>query len=158
MSEAYKSWSALDQVCFNPDGTMKEEIKQIKLSKGTTLAEIQSMEARKKQNIRQFEELEQRYLRDYGETFSAMTERRRRQSQSSAQLQKRQRLALDEGAELSELPQAVDPDEYYDYQARQVGVDLDDYTVRYLSGDSERNREREDDIPPLPPREYRNDF
>jgi hypothetical protein len=113
MSEAYRTWSSLEQLCYNPDGTMKEDFKQQFLAEGTTLAEIQSREARKKQNIREFEAREQWFQEKYGITYSEWS----RPTDSSAQRHERQRLALEEGTALCELPAHIEPDDYYDYHA-----------------------------------------
>ncbi|MGH2416634.1 MAG: hypothetical protein ACRDEA_23640, partial [Microcystaceae cyanobacterium] len=87
---------------------------------GTSLFETFAMEARKQKEVKDFEEREQLCLKRFGETFSEMTARRS-QNLSPAQQKKRQQLALDEGAELSELPYDMEPDEYYDHYADYPG-------------------------------------
>lgn len=113
MATAYESWSSAEKERYNPDGTMKEEAKNRLLAKGKSILDIFSMESRKQEEVQQFEEREQWFQEQYGITYSEWS----RPSESSAQRNKRQRLALQEGADISELPDHMEPDEYYDYHA-----------------------------------------
>jgi hypothetical protein len=121
MATVYDSWSPMQKRHYNSDGSMREEYKQQLLSEGASILDIFAMEARKQEEVRQFEEREQLCLAHYGETFSAITERRRRESEAFYQRNERQRLALEEGADISELPEHIEPDDYYDYHAGYPG-------------------------------------
>jgi len=78
------------------------------------------MEALQMAEVKEFEEREERYLQLYGETWSEMTKRRSQQL-TPEQKRARQLAALQEGAEISELPYDMEPDEYYDYHADYPG-------------------------------------
>ncbi|MGH2415117.1 MAG: phosphoribosyl-ATP pyrophosphatase [Microcystaceae cyanobacterium] len=120
MARAYDFWSPMQKRHYNPDGSMKEEYREELIASGTSLFETFARESRYKEEVRQFEQREERYLREYGETFSEMTERQSR-NLTTSQLKKRQQLALEEGADLCELPEHMEPDEYYDYYANYPG-------------------------------------
>ncbi|MGH2415394.1 MAG: phosphoribosyl-ATP pyrophosphatase [Microcystaceae cyanobacterium] len=120
MARAYDFWTSAQKENFHPDGKMTQEYREWLIANGTSLFETFAMEARKQKEVKDFEETEQRYLREFGETFSEMTARRS-QNLSPAAQKKRQQLALDEGAELSELPYDLEPDEYYDHYADYPG-------------------------------------
>jgi hypothetical protein len=120
MARAYDFWDSIDREHFNPDGTMQEDYRQSLIARGVSLDKTWGMEARKMAEVQEFEEREERYLQLYGETWSEMT-KRNSQSLTSEEKQARQLAALQEGAEISELPYDMEPDEYYDYHAGYPG-------------------------------------
>ncbi len=78
------------------------------------------------------EELDRQWQEKFGYTHTEWLEKMAARSQSNAQLEQRQKKALTEGVPLEELPIAMEPDEYYDWQASYGGEPSDD--VDYSSG------------------------
>lgn len=116
MARSYDFWSSMQKRMYHPNGTMKTEYREELMKSGTTLFDTLNMEAIQMKEVKDFEEREQLYLEQFGETFSQMTARRS-EKLTLAQQQKRQQQALDSGEELSSLPYHMEPDEYYDYYA-----------------------------------------
>ena len=112
MARAYDTWSSIDKRNFNPDGSMKPEARQRKLARGfMTESDLDYIEAQKMNEVRLFEEREQRYIERYGIPFS---EWEKEGQETQAELEERQRKAIRNGEEISTLPMAIDPDEYYE--------------------------------------------
>ncbi len=112
MARAYDTWNCIERMTFNPDGSMKPEARQRKLARGLlTESDIAYIEAQKKNEVRLFEEREQRYIERYGIPFSEWEKQGR---MSQAELESRQRKAIRNGEEISSLPMDIDPDDYYD--------------------------------------------
>lgn len=120
MARAYDFWDISIRENYNPDGTMKEEHREWLMANGTSLEDTWAMEARKMAEVKEFEEREQRFLQRYGMTWSEWSQSG--QEQLTLQEQSgRQQTALQEGAELSELPYDIEPEDYYDYHAGYPG-------------------------------------
>ena len=111
MARAYDTWDSFDKRNFNPDGSMKPEYKQLLLDKGMDSSSIAYVEGQKMNDVRLFEEREQLYLERYGIPFS---EWEKEGQMSQAELEERQRKAIRNGEEISTLPMAIEPDEYYE--------------------------------------------
>ncbi len=112
MARAYDTWSSLDRKNYNPDGSMKPEYQQLLLDKGMTLSSIGYVEMKKMKEVQSFEKREQLYMKRYGIPYSEWSKKRPQMSQ--AELEERQRKAIRNGEEISTLPMAIDPDEYYE--------------------------------------------
>ena len=111
MARLYDSWSFLDQRNYNPDGSMKPHKRQRLLNDGLALSEINQVENQKMLEVKKYDEREQLYMERYGIPYSEW----KKQGQiSQAELEERQRKAIRNGEEISTLPIAIDPDEYYD--------------------------------------------
>ncbi|MFP4409863.1 phosphoribosyl-ATP pyrophosphatase [Coleofasciculus sp.] len=120
MARAYDFWDSFDRENFNPDGTITESYRARLMSRGKALEDTWAMEARKMAEVKEFEEREQRFLQRYGMTWSEWSQSG--QEQLTLQEQSaRQQAALQEGAELSELPYDIEPEDYYDYHAGYPG-------------------------------------
>ena len=111
MARAYDTWDSFDQKNFNPDGSMKPEYRQRLLDKGINLSSIDYVEIQKMNEVKSFEEREQIYMDRYGIPFS---EWEKEGQETQAELEERQRKAIRNGEEISTLPMAIDPDEYYE--------------------------------------------
>lgn len=120
MARAYDSWSPIQKTIYKPDGTMNEEYRKRLMSEGTSLFDTFSMEAIMQKEVKDFEEREENFKKRWGMTFSEW-DGSGQGNLSPAEQKKRQQLALDEGAELSELPLDMEPDEYYDHYADYSG-------------------------------------
>lgn len=117
MGRAYDYWSLREQENYNPDGTMKETYRQKLLDRGYDFFYTCQMEYDQKQKVKNFEEMEKEWKdRGYTKTYSEFLDSSRNQ-QSLSQQKRRQEQALSEGAEISELPFDIDPDDYYDYHS-----------------------------------------
>jgi hypothetical protein len=115
-SRAYDDWSPMHKRMYNPDGSMKEEYRKQWMESGTTLFDTFYMESRKMKEVKDFEEREQNFQKNWGISYTEW-EQSSRENLSPAQQEKRQQQALDSGEELSSLPYHMEPDEYYDYIA-----------------------------------------
>lgn len=111
MARAYDSWDTITRLNYNPDGTMKEAWRQRLLQRGMSLHEIDYLEQQKIQEVQKFEQREQRWLEQYGQTFTEWEAAGRLPDQ---ELRRRQQSALRNREDISELPIALDPDEYND--------------------------------------------
>ena len=112
MGEIYEnSQSSLDKLFYNPDGSMKPLERQRLLKKGHSLSLIDRLEKIKMDEVQRFEERELKYLKDCGVSIDKWLEE---QNTSSLELEERQRKAIHNGEEISSLPMAVEPDEYYE--------------------------------------------
>lgn len=116
MAQAYDFWDSFDRENFHPDGRMTEAYRNRLMARGDNLFDTFAMEARKQKEVKDFEEREQRFLRQFGYTWSEWAMSSQEKS-TPADQKKRQQLALNEGVELSELPFDMEPDEYYDHYA-----------------------------------------
>ena len=113
MASAYDTWDSFDKKNYNPDGSMKPEYRQQTLAKGfMTESDLDYLEAQKMNEVKSFEEREQLYMERYGIPYSEWVKQRPQMSQ--AELEERQRKAIRNGEEISTLPMAIDPDEYYE--------------------------------------------
>ncbi len=113
MARAYDTWSSIDKRNFNPDGSMKPEARQRKLARGfMTESDIDYIEAKRMNEVQRFEEREQLYMERYGIPYSEWVKQGPQMSQ--AELEERQRKAIRNGEEISTLPMAIEPDEYYE--------------------------------------------
>ncbi|CCQ56447.1 MULTISPECIES: hypothetical protein [Crocosphaera] len=111
MARLYDTWDCIKRINYNPDGSMKEKWKNTLLESGMSPSEIYSLEQQKMNEVRLFEEREQRYIERYGIPFSEWEKQGR---MSQAELESRQRKAIRNGEEISSLPMDIDPDDYYD--------------------------------------------
>ena len=111
MARAYDTWDCIKRINYNPDGSMKPKYKQRLLNNGMSSSDIAFVEGQKKNEVRLFEEREQRYVERYGIPFSEWEKQGR---MSQAELESRQRKAIRNGEEISSLPMDIDPDDYYD--------------------------------------------
>jgi hypothetical protein len=108
MARAYDSWDFLDKQDYNPDGTMKPHKRQRLIARGMSLSSIDYLEQQKIQEVQKFEQREQRWLEQYGKTF---TEWEAEGRLSDQELRRRQQSALRNQEDISELPIAIDPDD-----------------------------------------------
>lgn len=108
MARAYDSWNTITQRNYHPDGTMKEAWRQRLLNRGMSHHEIDYLEQQKTQEVQKFEKREQRWLEQYGQTF---TEWEAEGRLSDQELRRRQQSALRNREDISELPIAIDPDD-----------------------------------------------
>lgn len=115
-ARAYDFWSAMDRMYFNRDGTMKEDCKNRLLAKGTSIFEIFMMEGEMQKKVKDFEEREKNFQKNWGISYTEWNQSER-ENLTPAQQQIHQQQALDSGEELSSLPYHMEPDEYYDYYA-----------------------------------------
>lgn len=115
ISKAYEYWNYDDRMAFNPDGTMQEWLKKKYIEKGK-LFEVFRQEAEMKKNIEEFEEREQRFLKEIGITYSEW-ESSGREKLTAKQQRARQQAALRSGEPLDSMPYYIDPDDYYDYHS-----------------------------------------
>ena len=120
MAGAYDSWTPMQQRNYHPDGRMKEEYRNWLMANGTSLFETLALEARQQREVKAFAEREQLCRERFGATFGEMVARRSG-NLTPAQRQKQQQLALEEGADLSELPYHMEPEDYYDYHGGYPG-------------------------------------
>lgn len=120
MTRAYESWDFFDKQHFNSDGTMTEEYRNRLLEEGKSLFDTLAMEAEVMEQVKEFEAREERYLQEFGETWSEMNQRRSL-NLTPAQQKAKQQAALEEGADLSELPYDMEQDDYYNYYAEYPG-------------------------------------
>ncbi|MDY6940460.1 MAG: hypothetical protein SWY16_22735 [Cyanobacteriota bacterium] len=119
MAEAWDFWSDLDKERFQKDGTLKPEVAREMIAKGMDFTDTIAMELKKYEEIRWFDRRDREWLEKYGETWSdwklrhdlahAKFERQQREKLGISS----QQAALENGEELSTLPIAIDPDEYY---------------------------------------------
>ena len=112
MARAYDTWDSYDQKNFNPDGSMKPEYRQRLLDKGISSSNVDSVEEQKMNEVERFEKREKLYMKRYGIPYSEWVKQGSKISQS--ELEERQRKAIRNGEEISTLPMAIDPDEYYE--------------------------------------------
>jgi hypothetical protein len=115
-ARAYDNWSPIHKRMYNPDGSMKEEYRAELMASGTTLFDTFYMESRKMKEVKDFEEREKNFQKNWGISYTEW-EQSGRENLTPAQREKRQQQALDSGEELSSLPYHMEPDEYYDYYA-----------------------------------------
>lgn len=111
MARLYDSWDFLDQMDYNPDGSMKPHKRERLLARGMSPSNIAYLENQKMLEVRQFDEREQLYVERYGIPYSEWEKQGR---QSQAELEERQKKAIRNGEEISSLPMDIDPDDYYE--------------------------------------------
>jgi hypothetical protein len=90
------------------------------MARGKTLDDTLAMEATTIAEVKAFEEREENFLQRFGIPYSEWAGLGK-PSESERQRQVKQQAALKEGADLSELPYDMEPDEYYDYHANYPG-------------------------------------
>ena len=118
MVRAWDYWPWIEQENYNPDGTMKEDHKKFLLQRGESKAEIGFMEAFQKSKLREFNEREELFQRQWGMSYVEWAKikptRSPAKAQQEADLQKSMKKSLFAGEDISELPGDIDPDDYYD--------------------------------------------
>ena len=120
MAEAWDFWSDFDKERFQKDGTLKPEVAREMIERGMDFTDTIAMELQKYEEIQRFERRDREWLDKYGETWSDWKLRHDRDNAKFERQQREklgissQQAALENGEELSTLPIAIDPDEYYD--------------------------------------------
>ena len=111
MARLYDSWDFLDQMDYNPAGSMKPHKRERLLARGMSPSNIAYLENQKMLQVKKYDEREQQWLEKYGVPYS---EWEAQGQQSLAELERRQNIAIRNGEEISSLPLDIDPDDYYD--------------------------------------------
>lgn len=120
MGRAYDYWSLLDKEHYYPDGTMKTSYRQSLLDRGYDFFYTVQLEWEQKKKVTSFKNMEKQFEEAGWGSYSEFLDRSTSQEDPSQQ-KRRQQQALAEGAELSELPYDMAPDDYYDYHAHYPG-------------------------------------
>ncbi len=114
MVRAYDTWDFFDRQYFHPDGSMTDEYRKLLMADGCSLWDTFAMEAEQMKQVKAFEDQENFFLQQYGITYTDWINSAPR-SITDEELEAKQRAAILAGEELSTLPIAIDPDEYYDF-------------------------------------------
>jgi hypothetical protein len=111
MARLYDTWNSITKMNYNPDGSMKESWRQTLLNDGRSLDTIEYLENQKMLEVKNYDEREEDWLKRDGITYSEWEAQGR---ESDAELKRRQKSALRNCEDISELPMDIDPDDYYD--------------------------------------------
>ena len=116
MPQPYDSWSFTDQQNYNPDGTMKDEHRQGLLDYGMSQDSIARLEERKIREVENRKKLDEQYLKNIGRTYTEIEERQKQEKseQEEAKRAARHREAIRNCEDISELPDGIEPDDYYE--------------------------------------------
>ncbi|HAC62474.1 MAG TPA: phosphoribosyl-ATP pyrophosphatase [Cyanothece sp. UBA12306] len=116
MPMPYDSWSFMDKQNYNIDGTMKPEHRKKLLEYGMSRSAIDRLEEQKIREVNNRKKLDARYLELTGMTYTQMEEKRKQEAseQEEAKRAARQKAAIRNCEDISELPNGIDPDEYYE--------------------------------------------
>ncbi|TVQ41948.1 MAG: phosphoribosyl-ATP pyrophosphatase [Gloeocapsa sp. DLM2.Bin57] len=115
MAKAYDYWDIVTRENYNPDGTMKESYRNRLIARGCDFFKTLHMEMQKIKEVEEFEKMEEKFKEiGGGQTYSEFLDKSSNK-ESISQQNRRQQEALREGAEISELPYDIDPDDYYNY-------------------------------------------
>jgi len=115
MAKAYDYWDIVTRENYNPDGTMKESYRDRLIARDCDFFKTLHKEMQKIKEVEEFEKMEEKFKKiGGGQSYSEFLDKSIKK-ESISQQNRRQLEALREGAEISELPYDIDPDDYYDY-------------------------------------------
>jgi hypothetical protein len=114
MATFYDTLPLSVQADYNRDGSLKKEIRDKLIAEGDG-ATVINLEYRMKIQVAEREKLDRTYLARCGKTYTDIElERRIDRAEYNRKFPDRQKQALANGEDLSELPEHIDQDDYYD--------------------------------------------